>query len=44
VLTLLERLIRQTGMTVLMVTHSDEIARTADRILTIRDGQLVEGR
>jgi ABC-type lipoprotein export system ATPase subunit len=39
----LERLIRQSGMTVLMVTHNAEIAKTADRILAIREGLLVEG-
>jgi putative ABC transport system ATP-binding protein len=43
VMALLERLIRQSGMTVLMVTHNAEIAKTADRILAIREGLLVEG-
>lgn len=40
VLDLLNRLARQSRMTTLMVTHSLEVARLADRILTIRDGQL----
>ncbi|MCW8858717.1 MAG: ABC transporter ATP-binding protein [Deltaproteobacteria bacterium] len=42
VLELLTRLARENHMTTLMVTHSAEIARLADRVLTIRDGQLVE--
>jgi putative ABC transport system ATP-binding protein len=42
VLGLLERLVRSRGRTMLMATHSREVAALADRILTIRDGQLVE--
>ena len=42
VLELLTRLARENHMTTLMVTHSDEIARLADRVLTIRDGHLEE--
>jgi ABC-type lipoprotein export system ATPase subunit len=38
---LLTRLSRETQMTTLMVTHSQEIARSADRVLMIQDGQLV---
>ena len=29
-------------MTTLMVTHSPEVAQLADRVMTIRDGALVE--
>ncbi len=29
-------------MTALMVTHSAEVARLADRVITIKDGGLVE--
>ena len=42
VLHLLERLGRETGMTLVMVTHSEEGAALGDRILTIRDGHLAE--
>lgn len=42
VLNLFNRLARQNNMTTLMVTHSLEIAQMADRILTIRAGQLLE--
>lgn len=41
VLELFQRLVRQTGTTMVLVTHSSEVARLADRVLTIRDGQLV---
>lgn len=42
VLDLLERLLLQSGGTLIMVTHSAEIARRAGRILTIADGRLLE--
>jgi putative ABC transport system ATP-binding protein len=42
VLDLFKRLAGQNHMTTLMVTHSLEVAQLADRILTIRDGQLFE--
>ena len=42
VLTLLDQLIRKNRMTALMVTHSAEVARLADRVITIKDGGLVE--
>ena len=42
VLNLLNQLIRDNSMTTLMVTHSPEIAQLADRVITIRDGVLVE--
>ncbi|HJO02395.1 MAG TPA: ABC transporter ATP-binding protein [Acidobacteriota bacterium] len=42
VLVLLDRLVRQRGRTLIMATHSREIAATADRVLQIRDGQLQE--
>ncbi len=42
VLDLLDRLARQSGMTTLMVTHSREVARMADRILSIGEGRLTE--
>lgn len=42
VLDLLEALLRQVGGTLVVVTHSAEVARRADRVLTIRDGRLLE--
>lgn len=42
VLDLLIRLGRGTGMTLIMVTHSDEVARLADRVLVMREGQVEE--
>lgn len=40
VLALLERLARSAGRTVLIVTHSEEAATLADRVLVLRDGRL----
>jgi putative ABC transport system ATP-binding protein len=42
VLALLDGLAREAGRTVLMVTHSREVAAIADRIFTIEGGRLVE--
>ena len=42
VLDLFEQLVRGSGTTLVLVTHSVEVARSADRVLTIRDGLLVE--
>jgi len=42
VLSLLESMVRSAGATMLMVTHSREVAGLADRLMTLRDGQLVE--
>ena len=42
VLDLFERLVRGTGTTLVLVTHSTEVARHADRVMTVRDGLLVE--
>ncbi|HEX9114909.1 MAG TPA: ABC transporter ATP-binding protein [Anaerolineae bacterium] len=41
VLSLLDRLTRQTGKNLLMVTHSPEAAASADRIFHIHNGKLV---
>jgi putative ABC transport system ATP-binding protein len=43
VLDLLDRVVRARGKTLLVVTHSAEVARRADRVLHLRDGALVEG-
>jgi putative ABC transport system ATP-binding protein len=42
VLDLLDRLTRQAGKTMLMVTHSQEVVGVADRVLRVRDGHLLE--
>ncbi len=42
VLDLFERLVRQTGTTMVIVTHSGEVTQLADRIMIIREGRLVE--
>ncbi len=42
VLGLLNRLVRQRDRTLIMATHSREIAASADRMLEIRDGRLEE--
>ncbi len=40
VLSVFERIVREEGTTVVMVTHNNEIAKMADRIFKIKDGQL----
>ncbi len=42
VLALLERLTRQVGKNMILVTHSVEAAAIADRVLTLREGHLLE--
>jgi len=43
VLALLDRLTRQQGKNLILVTHSAEAASLADRLLYLRDGRLLEG-
>ena len=43
VMALLDRLTRQSGKNLILVTHSNEAAAYADRILTLRDGKLLNG-
>ena len=38
---MLDRLVRQFGKTLILVTHSPDLARHADRILRLQDGRLV---
>lgn len=38
---ILQRLNRESGITVVLVTHEDEIAQFAERITTMRDGKIV---
>ena len=40
---LLKRSGRQFHQTIVMITHNEEIAQMADRILRIEDGRLVGG-
>lgn len=40
ILTLFEDIVRKQGTTVVMVTHNNEIAKMADRIIKIKDGQI----
>lgn len=42
VLDLLDRLARQAGKTMIMVTHSAEVVGVADRVLRMREGRLAE--
>ncbi|MEE8522350.1 MAG: ABC transporter ATP-binding protein [Thermoanaerobaculia bacterium] len=44
VLGLLEQSLRDTGKTLVMATHSREVATIADRVLRVEDGKLVEHR
>jgi putative ABC transport system ATP-binding protein len=41
VLDLFERLLRPAGTTLVLVTHSGEVARLADRLVSIKEGHLV---
>lgn len=43
VLDLLEELLREEGTTLLAASHAREVAERMDRILTLRDGRIVEG-
>ncbi len=44
IMSLLKTLNHNTGMTLVIVTHSPEVASQADRILSIRDGQVLNQR
>jgi lipoprotein-releasing system ATP-binding protein len=43
ILGLLEHLNRERGLTVVMVTHDEALARRADRVVRLRDGKLLHG-
>ncbi len=40
IMTVIEKLHRENGQTVVMVTHDRSLARTADRVLVLKDGRL----
>ena len=42
VIALLKMTAKKYGQTIVMITHDDEIAQVADRILNIEDGQVVD--
>jgi len=44
VISLLKSANQKYGRTILMITHSQEIARQADRIIRIEDGRIAEGQ
>lgn len=44
VIVLLKMTAKKYGQTIVMITHDDEIAQVADRILNIEDGQVVDFR
>ena len=44
VIALLKVTAKKYGQTIVMITHDDEIAQVADRILVIEDGQVVDFR
>lgn len=44
VLALFDRLHREQGMTLVVITHSTEVAKRAERIVSIRDGRIVDDR
>jgi ABC-type lipoprotein export system ATPase subunit len=41
IMALLERLSRE-GLTIVLITHDHQVASHADRILTMRDGKVVD--
>ncbi len=44
ILTLLQTLNRERGLTIVMVTHDPEVAAKADRVITVRDGVVESDR
>lgn len=44
VMGLLKRAVKEFGQTVVMITHNEALTQDCDRILTMKDGRLMEGR
>lgn len=42
IMSLLREINRSTGQTIIMVTHSPEAAKSSSRIITVRDGRIVQ--
>lgn len=42
IMRIIERLNREQGITVVLITHEPEIAAYADRVLTFRDGEIID--
>lgn len=40
IISLLQRINKENGQTILMVTHSPEAAKSSSRIITVKDGTL----
>lgn len=40
----MEKMNRQFGTTILIITHNEAIADMADQVIRLRDGQVVESR
>ena len=43
VILLMQSISREFNQTILMITHNEEIAQMADRIIRIEDGKIVSG-
>ena len=43
VILLMQSISREFNQTILMITHNEEIAQMADRIIRIEDGKVVSG-
>lgn len=44
IMNIFQKMNRDKGITVVLVTHSDEIAEFADRVIVFRDGKVIEDR